>query len=265
MPASVIKLARLVADPDTSGADYERVIAFDEALAANVLRMANSAWSKPAQPITRVRDAVMRVGAANILRIAIGARVAPMMKMELAEYELEENELWRHSVASALAAEHLGRVARTSIPPAAFTAALLHDIGKLYLGRQLGPAMSAGVRRVMEEHDVTWVEAERRIVGVTHADVGGMVARRWNFPEELANAIEHHHDPGAAPGVLCDTVHVANAVAKLIGVGIGAEHLNIDLSEAATEHLGLTATGFEELCARVCDELSEALATYDIG
>lgn len=265
LPASLVKLATLVADPNASGRDFEEVIALDEALTAVVLRLANSAWSNPAHEITDVRTAVMRVGAAHLLRVAMGRELSPMMARELAEYDLAENELWHHSVAAALAAENLGRVARAPVPTAAFTAALLHDIGKLFLGRMMGAEKIASMRRLVAECDVDWVEAERTVFGVSHAEVGGAVARHWSFPEILVQAIERHHEPDVEACPIADAVHVANAVAKIIGVGIGIEQFNITLSESATERLGLTQAGFEELCARVADDLEEALAQYRLG
>ncbi len=262
LPASLVKLASLVADPNASGRDFERVIALDEALTAVVLRLANSAWSNPAREITDVHEAVMRVGAANLLRVAMGRELSPMMARELREYDLAENELWHHSVAAALAAENLGRFARRPVPAAAFTAALLHDIGKLFLGRVMGTERIASMRRLVAECDCDWVEAERTVFGVSHAEVGGAVARHWSFPEILVRAIELHHDPDVGACALTDAVHVANAVAKIIGVGIGIEQFNITLSEAATDRLGLTQSGFEQLCARVADDLEDALALY---
>jgi putative nucleotidyltransferase with HDIG domain len=175
-----------------------------------------------------------------------------------AGYDLGENELWNHSVAAALAAERLSRYAMRPIPGAAFTAALVHDVGKLVLDRHLDAATADRIWRLTREESLAYVDAERRVLGTDHAEIGGQIARHWNFPEALVQAIERHHDPDPVNDPILDAVHIANAVARLVGVGLGSEQMSMVASTAAAERLGLTATRLEGLCATVGAELAEA-------
>jgi len=258
MPNSVIRLSELVADPDAAVIDFEQVISLDQALTARVLRMANSAWSNPRNPIETVSDAVVRMGGAQIVSMAVGNKVGGMMSGACPQYDLEESELWRHSIAAALAAQGLSRYASVSIPGSAFTASLLHDIGKLFLSRSMGLEEKEEIQRVIDVEKISYVAAEKKVLGVTHADVGGAIAQRWGFPTVLVDAIASHHDPDIEPCPLFDAVHIANAVAKLIGVGLGTEGLNLNLSSDCTKRLGLTTGGLEGLCAKARDELEDA-------
>lgn len=257
MPASLARLASVVGNPDAGAGDVANVIEFDQALTANLLRMANSAWSSSRTPIVTVRDAVLRLGAARILELAVGHCISPALQRACDGYELAEHELWRHSVAAALAAERLSHFALQPIPGAAFTAALLHDVGKLIVNRHVEHGDVTRMRELAREKGLAYLEAEREVLGTDHAEVGAAVARHWGLPEPLVDAIERHHDPDAAPGPVQDTVHIANAVAKLIGVGLGSEQMNMKVSAEATARLGLSAVGLESLCATVKDELAK--------
>lgn len=255
MPGSVIRLAEMVSRPDSSMSDVIGVIELDQALTANVLRLANSAWSASTQRIATVRNAVLRLGAGRILGVAVGERVSRVMVHGCPGYELGEYELWRHSVAAALAAENMRDFASSRIPGAAFTAALLHDIGKLILSRHLAPDLVGRIRDTARTDNIDYLQAERRVLGTDHAEVGGIMARQWQFPAQIVNAIAHHHDPDAQPEPVLDAVHIANVVAKLNGVGLGSEGMNMKASLEAAARLGMTSTGLESLCATVSDEL----------
>ncbi|NTV53825.1 MAG: HDOD domain-containing protein, partial [Candidatus Firestonebacteria bacterium] len=145
---------------------------------------------------------------------------------------------------------------------AAFTAALVHDIGKLVLGRHLSPEVLHEIRRLIEEDKLTYIDAEFKVLGTDHAKVGGAVARHWQFPETLVRAIELHHNPDANPDPVLDAVHLSNLTAKLIGAGLGSEQLNMLASSEAARRLGLSSAGLESLCAHVQAELEKAESAW---
>lgn len=258
MPASVVKLTQVVSNPDATLQEVTRLIELDQALTANVLRAANSAASASRSEIISIKDAVVRLGSAKILKLAVGQHAIKSMSREFTGYGLCENELWRHSVASALAAESIVKFTDVAIPNIAFTAALLHDIGKLLLERHLSPTVIKAMLSQIEKEGLTWREAEYKVLGTDHTEVGAAIARHWQFPNEITLAIEHHHDPDPMEDVLFDVVHISNSVAKLIGVGLGAEQLYSNVSTEAAERLGLTQNDIESLCAKVKDELLES-------
>ncbi len=263
LPLSVVRLAGIVSDPDSSTGDFVGVIKFDPALTANVLRWANSAWSQSRTPIDEVRNAVIRLGSENILKLAIGYHLMQPMKKNNSGYQLAENELWEHSVAAALAAETIPKVTSVTIPSAAFTAAMMHDFGKLILGRHLGMEnLKEAIVRRMEE-GLTYIEAEKEITGTDHAIVGAAIAREWKIPEKLVRAIGEHHDPDPEPELMLDAVHIANAVAKMLGKGLGIEQMNMVVSSSAAERLGLTSEKIQTLCALVNEKLEETIEHWE--
>lgn len=258
MPASVVQLASLATDPKASVSEMAEVIEFDEALTANLLRLANSVWGKALMPIMTVKDAVVRLGTGHILKFAVGQQIVEPMSQACDGYQLAEHDLWRHSVASALAAEQLSAYLFKPIPRLAFTAALMHDIGKLLLGRYIGADTINEINAIIEQNKITYIEAEHHHLGTNHAEVGGEIARHWKFPPQLIVAIENHHDPDKEPDALLDIVHLSNTVAKLIGVGMGSEQMHLRASSEAPKRLGITPEDLESLCAKVLTELKQA-------
>ena len=262
MSPSVGRLACLAYGDDIDFDAVVRAIQLDEALTTNVLRVANSAQHASRTAIDTVKQAVVRLGSDRILQLVVGGHVSCAMRQACDGYELDEYELWRHSVATALAAELVSQASTVRVPGAAFTAALLHDIGKLLLDRHLGRESVENIRNLMTREGMVYIEAERQVLGTDHAHIGGAVVHRWRFPDELVRAIGQHHNPDTEPTPVLDTVHVANLVAKLIGVGLGTEQMNLRASALAAARLGLRAEDIDALCAETLGELHAAEEMY---
>ncbi|MBU0508581.1 HDOD domain-containing protein [bacterium] len=268
IPVSQPRLAQVVADPTADLQQIVTIIEYDPALTSNTLRMANSAYFSPGTRVHSVKEAVQRLGAGRILQHAVGHGIRGRLIAACPGYDLVEHELWRHSVAAALAAEQLSLYAKTRIHPVAFTAALLHDIGKFLLSRHLTDDLKAEITELEQNGRLPYVEAERTILGFDHAQVGGVIARRWNFPDVLVEAIAHHHHPhhphlGDGDHTALDAVHIGNTVAKIIGIGIGSEEMNMLADSRAARGLGLTPTTLEALCAAVAIELPAVVALFE--
>lgn len=216
IPMSGTKLANLVADPESSLESITQVVSLDQALAARVLRAANSAASAARSQITTVKDAVVRLGRSTIVTLGFGVKVRQQLQQPLPEFGLAENVLWRHSVAAALAVESIGVLSKSPIPPESYAAALLHDIGKLVLARFLDPETLTYLHRAQEEGRCNSLQAEMEILEVNHAELGGMIARHWGLPNSLALGIQYHHSPSDDLPPVCHVVCVADELAKAV-------------------------------------------------
>lgn len=233
---------------DSSLSAVADIIEYDEVIAARVLRLARSAAYAGRMPIGDVRDAVMRLGSATILELALGTYLKAL-KVSAPLYDIDEDDLWAHAAASALAVRALQtECPRLRLPAMAQPAALIHDIGKLVIVRTVH-LRPRDILAECQRNEQTWVEAEQHLIGFNHAEVGGMLARHWNLPEELAGAIEQHHDhPIVTPTPLIDAVVFANYVAKSIGTGLGAEGLNMRMDPEVSSRLGVHHDSFDRIC-----------------
>jgi putative nucleotidyltransferase with HDIG domain len=248
LPATARKLIAAMRGEDASLTEVARLIEFDQAIAAAVLRMAQSAAFAGMHGAETVREAVMRLGTVRLLNLVLDGYVRSVSK-DAPLYDLVQEELWRHGAAAELAVRAMAQERpRLRIPPAAQTAALLHDIGKLVICQCFAIDMRS-VTVHAQARGLTFVEAERDLLGVDHASIGGAIASKWQFPDVITEAIALHHAPKAGdPTVVRDAVVVANLVAKTLEVGLGAEGLNFDVDADAFARLTLDFEAFARVC-----------------
>lgn len=266
LPPTAPKLAAVISDDTSSVDDVADVLQYDQALTIDLLKFANSVMSASSRTIATVKDAVIRLGGARVLQRVVGKHVQGIMAAPLAAYGYQENDLWRHSVAAAVAAEQIGSIIKSKSGGLSFTASLLHDIGKLILGRT-APAedMSAIFRMVFDEPlSLTSEQAEKRVLGFSHADVGAEIAQSWQLPQPIVDAIRNHHSLNNVGEPVTDTVKVANIVARTIGEGIGNEGMSLIVDGELSNRVGLTHDQFEILCIRSQRSLSQVLRMFDM-
>jgi putative nucleotidyltransferase with HDIG domain len=251
LPLTVQKLVPMLSKENIKIDEVVGVVEMDFAIAANIMRSANSARYGGRFQIEKLRDAVVRLGTAALLEIALGTHLKSM-KFSAPLYDLAEDELWMHGAVSSLAVKAMMQERKNGhIPQISIIAALVHDIGKLIMVRYLESDVKI-LLKYCEENQATFVEAELALFGCDHAEVGGEMARKWGFPTEVRRAIEEHHRmPIANPDPTLDAVMLANLAAKSAGVGLGAEGLNMRIDFAGCrERLGLSLEGFERVIAQ---------------
>ena len=159
---------------------------------------------------------------------------------------------------TAMAGKRLCKRLRLPFGDIAFTAGLLHDIGKLILTVYVQEVGSFILKKVDQEN-LSYRELEEIIIGFDHATVGGYIAQQWNLPDDLVEAITHHHTPERAQGQeqLTSIVHVANALANLLGVGESVDSFLNPLQEQAIRLLHLSEQDLELIMAEFSDLLSD--------
>jgi putative nucleotidyltransferase with HDIG domain len=141
-------------------------------------------------------------------------------------YDLEEGELWRYSVASALVAQDLAERKHLKNVSFIFTSSLLKDIGKVILHRYVKEAF-VNIMTLVEEEGSAFFEAEKEIIGIDHAEVGARVAETWNFDPQMVSIIRNHHDPVNAPqgDLALPIIYLADSICMMIGLSGGSDGL----------------------------------------
>lgn len=193
-PATVQKVSALLNTDDYSAVEVANVIKYDQAITANILRMSNSAYFGAHEKIYTIIDAVTFLGQQNLIRAVQTAGVSKFYRKAAKGYVAKASDLWEHSVAVALMSQILSKRVCCRENPVLYTAALMHDVGKVILGEFVHESFQK-IMELVSDQGYSFLEAEEKIIGVDHGKLGGKIAAHWNFPKEIEDAIAYHHRP----------------------------------------------------------------------
>jgi putative nucleotidyltransferase with HDIG domain len=254
LPTLAVKVFQLLQDPDVNMDELTRTIEFDPGLTTNTLRLANSAWFSCVRKIGSVNEAILRLGTDTVFQLVVASTVAPMARCAIKGYDLSPGELWKHSVAVAVCVDEMATALRIKPPNHAFTAALLHDTGKIVIGTFVEVDV-APITELAFQDNVPFEEAERRVLGIDHAEVGAVVLQNWNLPLDIVETVRCHHQPDRISGdtLPVDLVHAADTLCMAGGIGTGIDGLNYLPSKAVVSRLQLTTQMAETV---VCQTLA---------
>lgn len=250
LPMTTSNLINALDNPRSTIGEISDLIGLDQALTAQVLQAANSTFFGYATDCHAPREAVMRLGLKRIRMIVMCHVAAGPLARRLVGYRLGAGELWNHAILAGTYSERLARYVRFPEPEIAYTAGLMHDLGKLLLDQYVMEDYQLITHKVLESQQPLW-EVERAIFGVDHAEVGGMMAERWNFPPALVSAIRFHHKPFLSSNrpKLAAIVNIANAFTPPHS-GLGDETGRVPAS-TSLELLGLPHQDLARLYAAI--------------
>jgi HD-like signal output (HDOD) protein len=219
VPQVVHELMDLAEDPEVPISEITDLIMYEPVVTANLLKMANSAAFGLKKKVNSVHDAVVRLGLKQVVKIVLMASVTKPMKSAHQGYGLEEGRLWKQSVSCALVANAIAEKVETSEKHVVFTAALLKDIGVIVLDRHMATAIDR-IREIIQTEGLHLIEAERMVLGIDHAELGGRIAGNWNFSETLIRTIQQHHLTGEAADIPDATgiIYLADSLCSISGI-----------------------------------------------
>jgi putative nucleotidyltransferase with HDIG domain len=257
LPDVAGRLLKMGESPTASMRDLARWIEKDTALAARVLKLVNSSFFGMSFEVTSVHHALMFLGMGHLRNLVLSSAVSNLFDREGGVGSFRRREFWKHSLAAGGAARRLAARCGVVDPETAFTAGLIHDIGKLVMDRYLPENFAAVVTR-MDASEMTMTDAEIEVLGVDHEEIGHHLAAYWNLPEILRTAVGFHHDPLSAPShhAVAALVEIADAVVRelRIGSGGGADH---PIHEQALTLCRVSRAELEDIKRDLAEELEE--------
>ena len=257
---SVGRLLELLTKPDADNDDMIRVIRNDGVMSAKLIGLCNSAAYGLSTPVNSIEQAVLLIGHSEIHKLVMSVGFSGAISPAMNGYSMGEGELWRHSLLTAYVAVAVTALSRkTSIDPSiAFTAGLVHDIGKIVITHALDEKTQAAMRELIEKNEHSLVEAEKLIIGTDHAEVGACLLKQWGLPELLVESVANHHQPVIKPKpALSAIVHVADVIALEAGPSPGWASFAMRADESAVEALGLGRENIENLIISAYDALEQ--------
>jgi putative nucleotidyltransferase with HDIG domain len=256
------RLLQTMVDPGHELLDVVQIVKLDSVLTARLLRIVNSPVFDLMNPVTSIDRAIGYLGERMVVSVAMADSVSKMLNKPLDGYEGRAGDLWRHDLFSALAAREVSRFSKIGIEgDLAYTAGLLHDIGKAIISDFLKGTTEEATSRIDKGENVDYLVAEQEIVGLDHAEVGYQLAKSWDLPEPLPQLIRYHHKPsrveeGLRP--LAYAVHLGDIVAMMGGCSTGSDAMQYQLDNNYTHYFELSADSLASIMLSAQDEFQKA-------
>jgi putative nucleotidyltransferase with HDIG domain len=204
--------------------------------------------------IESLDHALIYIGLQTLVKLVISASVDNYYNAAGMGYSLCKGGLFHHAIGTAVISEKLAELTGHVKPGLAYTAGLLHDIGKVVLDQYVTSAYPLFYRR-LSNNDTSFSDMEKAILGIDHSEIGSELARNWSFPNSLIDAIRHHHRPEDAIHSLelTHTVYVADLLMSRFNSGLELERLGTETLSARLEAIGLSAARFPDLVDLIPD------------
>ncbi len=259
LPAVVIEALDLLSQPDVNLRQVSNIVGQDSVITARTMSIANSAYYRRGAAVHRLSDALVRLGISMVKEVLLTASVSGLMDRKLQGYQFDRGQLFRHSVATAIGARILAQSTNYPYREEAYIAGLLHDIGKLVFDRYLNERY-LDVLELSHQDEIPFVEAEARILGYDHAQIGGLVISAWELPARYVESVSMHHTPSNAMDFpeLAYIVHMANAFTLSLGIDVGGDSLLAMVEAESITALDLDADKIERIIAEVREAVIRA-------
>jgi putative nucleotidyltransferase with HDIG domain len=264
-PAVISRALTLVSNPNASLQEIVETIQYDQAITANVLKVCNSAYFGLRQPIGSLKEAVLFMGFNQLLEILLSGVAGSMMGRAVSGYDLEAGELWKHSVSSALLSQIIVKRINKKEDLLLFTAALIHDIGKVILNSYVAD-QSQLIKEQVKVKGISFLEAEKEVLGIDHAELSALIIEQWNFPIEIVQAIRFHHTPLMATSDLeyVYLIYLSDLIAILTGIGVGVDGLSYSGFKEIVVHYGLNEKDIERFISQLGDQINRVEVMFQV-
>lgn len=246
LPTVFAEVDRLCKNPDVGADELSKVIETDPSITLKLLSLANSAFFGFSRKINTVSEAISLLGNKTVQNAVLNISVYEATKDLENSAGLDKKDFWAHSAAVGSVARFICKTMKIERDEA-FTAGIVHDMGKIILD-SLYVEFYKDVLQKVAEAPVTIYDAEDEVIGLTHAKIGQELAEAWNLGPELISAIAYHHEPRRAEGdkQIAHLVHVGDCVARKMGIGSGGDTVVPEISEASYKELGISSDQLSE-------------------
>lgn len=241
IPQIALKVLRLISEKTYRHADIVREIMQDQVMSAKIIGFCNSAFFGMRTRVDTIERALFVVGEKWLLQVILTTAVEEFLSQTEEGYSLCKGGLFQHACGTAAVARSLAQLTEKATVDLAYTAGLLHDIGKAVLDQYMHPRRPFFYRE-LQRGNTDLIEVERELLGVTHQEVGKQLALQWSIPEKLVEIIAHHHQPEAAviEPELTLLVYFADLIMSRFAVGQELEKLNTDELRSRLGALGMS-------------------------
>ncbi len=264
LPEVTVKIIQIVENPKSTARDLHEVIKNDPALSSRLLKVVNSAFYGLPGQIGSVDRAIVLLGLSAVKNIAIAASMTHLFNAGAAIEGFKGVEVWRHSIAVAVASRLITAVHGKPAVEESFLAGLIHDLG-LLVERQAFPQQIAEVIARQQAENATFCDLEQEIIGADHQAFGMALGAKWRFPTTLCTTIGYHHKPMDLAPVnqgLPVLVHIADIIAGRSGIGFCASTAKDEYDDEMLEIAKLTSEDIESISEQLPEQVALAESIF---
>jgi putative nucleotidyltransferase with HDIG domain len=264
IPEVALQIMEMSRDPDVAIQDVATLASHDTAITANTLRVVNSAYYGLKRKIDSVKEAVILLGIDTIVQLVFMQAASVNLKREMLGYNLMEGDLWKHSAASAILANQIAENVGYDEINLIFTAALLKDMGKVVLNQHVAAAIE-DIDNLVHKLGYDYLEAEKEVLGLDHAELGSLIAKQWHFSPQMIRIICDHHLTGGRGIEHDDTciVHLADAVCSMMGIGTGSDGMAYGFADEVLQRFNYAENGLDQIIMEYGQKREEIDALID--
>jgi putative nucleotidyltransferase with HDIG domain len=275
LPEVVNRIIQLLGKPNTPASQIADLIAYDPGLTSKVLRMVNSAAYGFQRQISSVQHGIMILGFNTVRGLVLSTSIFKMLASRSRSGGLDQKDLWEHSIATAMGAKVTARFLNVVEADDAFSAGMLHDVGKivldLYFPADYAPVVKEAKAKNIRPHGRRYLMMEKDILGMNHSEIGASLGGKWKLPVAINQVIEFHHNPDRAK--LCQPLVYAVALANELVQYLGMEEdqrgdVSTFCSPDVVQYFALDGEMLVQLLAAIEEEFSasgdllETFATF---
>ena len=265
LPVVANNVIQLTQNPNISALQVADAISQDQALTSKVLKTANSAFYGFPRRITTVNQAIIILGFTNIRNIVLSTSISSTMDNNSKASLFDFKAFWKHSLACGIASKILAKRAGLKKSDEAFIWGLLHDLGKIIMNTYIHEEYNEVVATALKK-EILLIDAERKLFGFTHTDVGSLIANKWNLPPALIKVIRFHHEPTTDYNSLRITsiVHLADLFCRTINLGNGGDSQLPPACEASWNLLSLNYDSVKQIFSQIESDYEKATEFFEM-
>lgn len=263
LPIIFERINEAVENPESSFSEIGQIISGDSSLSARLLKIVNSAFYGFSNKIETITHAITIIGTAQLRDLVLATTVMEKFKGMPSE-TINMKSFWLHSISCGLAARIIATYRHDRNPERFYVLGILHDIGRLLMFLNIPDQMREVIEISVKEKIILY-EAEKKVIGFNHAEMGGFLMKAWNLPVTLQNAINFSHDPSSTtPECVTETsiLHVADLISHSMEHGSAGELYVPPLDEEAWDEVGLPSSILAAIVYQLDRHLDETIHMF---
>jgi len=263
LPIIFTRINEAVDNPESSFSEISQIISGDSASSARLLKIVNSAYYGFSNKVETITHAITIIGTAQLRDLVLATAVIERFQ-GVPSKTIDMKSFWLHSISCGLAARILATYRHDRNPERFYVLGVLHDIGRLLMFLNI-PDQMRKVIEMAEQEKISLYEAEKQIIGFSHAEMGGFLMEAWNLPGTFQTAINFSHDPSSTtPEYVTETsiLHVADLISHCMEHGSSGDRYVPPLDEEAWEKIGLRPSILASVVYQLDRHLDEAIHMF---